>query len=408
MPGGYLGLVGQRLGLLGDYVLRAAAAASSIPFLDTSDFYAPFADAGSGAVTLTLTRGTGSATFTRATAAAARLSDGTWKLDVASGTARSHYLEDSTYAGVISERTSTNRCLWNRDFTDAAWANVNVTAAKDATGIDGAANSCSTLTAGAIGGTSLQTITNASAARVLSAFVKRKTGTGAVNLTLDGGVSSTDISGLINSTTFTRVSRTQTLANPVIGFSFGASGDEIIVDCIQEETDLATGSAFTAPIVTTTAAVTRNEDALNYDTANIDGTQGVAYGEFFDLYTGTAVGTTCINTGSNATGGILFRAGGSAKTVISMDDGPTALSKTGLASVATAIRKRACHWGGVVMSITGDGAAVATGTFDGSFTVTELAFGRNPSGANAQSNTMKNVRIWLADTTDANIQAITT
>ena len=389
---------------------RSAYDALPLPVdpLDTSDFYAPFADAGSGAVNLTLTRGSGSATFTRATAAATRLSDGTWKLDVASGTARSYYMADATYAGYLAERATTNRCLWNRDFTDAAWVHVNVTAAKDATGIDGSANACSTLTSGAIGGTSLQTITSANANRVLSAFVKRKTGTGTVNITLDGGVSSTDISGLINSTTFTRVSRTQTVANPVIGFSFGASGDEIIVDCMQEQTDIAAGGGeYTAPIVTTSAAVTKNVDVLSYTSANVNDDAGTCYVEAHELVGTITTGATKYADGGDAAAGLfLGRQTTNAMTTNYMDDGPNIVQKTGLTNLTTGVRKRASRWGSSTMSVTGDGATVATGTFDNAMTATSLRVS-DTTNSNNHSSAVKELHILLTDEGDAVIEEIT-
>lgn len=55
-----------------------------------------------------------------------------------------------------------------------------------ATGIDNAANSASTLTAGADDATILQTLTLASAARSFSAYVKRRTGTGNIYMTRSG------------------------------------------------------------------------------------------------------------------------------------------------------------------------------------------------------------------------------
>jgi hypothetical protein len=83
---------------------------------------------------------------------------------------------------VLVEEARTNLCLYSDDFTNAAWVKSNLTAAKTATGPDGVANSASTLTATAANATARQNITSASAARITSMFVKRRTGTGAVTL----------------------------------------------------------------------------------------------------------------------------------------------------------------------------------------------------------------------------------
>jgi hypothetical protein len=83
---------------------------------------------------------------------------------------------------VLVEEARTNLLLWSSDLTQAAWTPTNLTAAKTATGPDGVANSASTLTATAANAFARQPITSASAARITSMFVKRRTGTGAVYL----------------------------------------------------------------------------------------------------------------------------------------------------------------------------------------------------------------------------------
>lgn len=160
------------------------------------------------------------------------------------------------YIGFISEGEATNEALYARDFTNAAWSKTNITALLDATGIDAAANSCSTLTATAVNGTVFQSITLASAEFTTSFYVKRKTGTGTISITDDGGSTYTDITSLIDTSDFTRVQITTTQANPSIGFKIDTSGDEIEVDFAQlEELPFAS-----SPIDTTTTAVTRSAD----------------------------------------------------------------------------------------------------------------------------------------------------
>jgi len=159
--------------------------------------------------------------------------------------------------------------------------NVSVKTSKiavslNATGIDGIANTATTLTATAADAIILQPISLASAARCASAYVKRRTGTGAVSFTQDGGSTWTDITSQINGSTWSRVEITATLANPSVGFKISTSGDAIDVDCVQNEA----GAVATSPIVTTTAAVTRNADSLTYQTAsNWSDTEGTLYFE---------------------------------------------------------------------------------------------------------------------------------
>ena len=76
---------------------------------------------------------------------------------------------------------------YNRDLTNAAWSATNITAVKDATGIDGKANSASTLTADANNGTIFYPLTLTSLERTAQYWVRRKTGSGTVEITDDGG-----------------------------------------------------------------------------------------------------------------------------------------------------------------------------------------------------------------------------
>jgi len=177
---------------------------------NNAGFIIPLSDAGGGVVSTTALRATGSATFTRATAAAARLSTGLWNLSVVSGSPRSHYWEFSTgiytYGGYISEPAATQIIspTKTRDLTDGAvWVSTTMTVAATSTGIDGVANSCSRLTAAGATSTLLQTITAAASTRTFSAFVKRITGTGTILIVQ--GATTLDITALINTSTFTLV-----------------------------------------------------------------------------------------------------------------------------------------------------------------------------------------------------------
>lgn len=223
--------------------------------------YVPFNDAGGGVVDTSVYIGDTSAAFSRSSTAWTRLASGNW-FEVAGGLPRSYYGPDGTYRGCMIELGRTNRSLWSRDLTNGAWVATTTTPLKNVTGIDGQANSASRLTCDTGGGTLFQTIVNASAARTFSCWMKRITGTGTVSITLDGGSTSTNVTGLINSTTWTLVQMTQTLANPVVGFIMATAGDVIAIDMCQEET----GAFATTPYPATTVAVTRNADALTYAT----------------------------------------------------------------------------------------------------------------------------------------------
>jgi hypothetical protein len=256
------------------------AARRDIEF-DTAAFILPLLDLGNGAVDTSLVRGTGPATFTRATAAACRLATGLWKLDVASGVARSHYLADLSYGGYLAEPAATQLITPSaavRDMTNAAWVKTSMTAAKTSIGIDGAANACSRLTATGANGTALFTLTAAASSRTYSFFVKRVTGAGAIQITQDNGATWTT---LTVTSGFTLVQLNASVLNAVFGIRIITSGDAIDVDCNQFEA----GAFATTPIP---AAGTRNADALTYPfSGNALATAGLLYAEVTTEWTGS-------------------------------------------------------------------------------------------------------------------------
>lgn len=228
----------------------------------------PFNDLGAGVVDTASVGGVVTPSFTRATTAWTRLSTGLW-VSIASGSPRSYYDANLVYKGFLCERNTTNRCLHSRDLTQAVWVSGGggITPLKNAVGIDGAANSCSTITAAGADGTLLQGITNASVVRTFSCYMKRSVGTGTISITLDGGATWTDITSQLSTTAFALVQIHQTLANPSVGFKITTSGDAVIVDMCQEETTGAgTKGIATTPYPAGAAAVTRNSDQLSYAT----------------------------------------------------------------------------------------------------------------------------------------------
>jgi hypothetical protein len=295
--------------------------------------------------------------------------------------------------GFRREAAATNNLLHSRDLSNAAWSTkTNITAAKTATGLDGIANTATTLTATAADAIILQPITLASAARCASAYVKRRTGTGTISFTQDGGSTWTDITAQINGSTWSRVQITSTLANPSVGFKISTSGDAIDVDCVQNEA----GAVATSPIVTTTTTVTRNAEALSYQTAsNIDFAVGTIYCEVRSTPTGS-------NRNAVAPGNSSCNASNSSSTSWRAFDGTTVVEKTGLSDIGTGRRKRANSWGPANTKVTGDGLTPASGAFDGLFGDGAILYiAQNFQGY------IGPVAIYNYQMTDAELQAIT-
>ena len=219
-------------------------------------FELQFADLGAGVVDTAEEITNATPTFTRATTAWTRASASSigWR-EVASGVPRSYY-STTAYLGYLAEGARTNSALWARDMTNAAWVPVDITPAKDQIGIDGVANSASSITSTGANGTILQTLVLTATSRTYSCFIKRLSGVGAIELTQDGLA----FTAVTVTSEYTQVSLNASVLNPIIGIRIVDSGDSVAVDMNQEEA----GAFASTPIPTTTAAVTRNADVLTY------------------------------------------------------------------------------------------------------------------------------------------------
>lgn len=159
--------------------------------------------------------------------------------------------------GLLVEPAATNLLTYSNDLTNAAWTKANMTTAKTATGPGGSSNEATTCTATAGNATALFSITSASAARVTSAYIKRRTGTGNIDLTQNNGSTWTTVAVDSNWTRFDI--GPATAANPIVGIRIVTSGDAVDVALFQHEV----GSVPTSPIITTGATATRAEDQIS-------------------------------------------------------------------------------------------------------------------------------------------------
>lgn len=265
-------------------------------------------------------------TFTRATAAWYFNSLGLLT-QASSGTPRIDYgLASNTIKGLLIEESRTNVVLHCDDQSNAAWVKTNMTAAKDQTGIDGVANSASSLTATSGNATSLQSITLGSSARYQSAYVKRITGSGTVEMTMDNGSTWTAITV---TSSWTRVEiPTQTLANPIVGFRIVTSGDAIAVCGVQNED----GAFATSVILTTTAAVTRNADDVSISATLFNLTQaaGTLYvrGSVFAVTSGNQHGLAVKDGTTNELHRVRLSSSGALSSMSTIDGGVTQSSVT--------------------------------------------------------------------------------
>lgn len=288
----------------------------------SQSFGLPLNDAGNGAVDTAGFLAGATVSFTRATAASTRLSNGLLKTDVASGVARSWYAADGTYLGYLSELAATNVCLQSNAF-GTTWADSTgtPTQVKDAVGPDGL--------------TSAWTVTDDSAAQlerkrqdiaiaadttqyVVSGFYEKTSGAASfpsIGLWFAGSsgtihdyLCNTDAGTLTKRNTATAALTTGvedwgdfwrfyiSAANPgldtflrpnycpAVATSDTATWDNATTgSAVIYGFQVEVGSSPSTYIPTTTAAVTRNADVLSYTSAPDFGAQGSLYCEVTPL-----------------------------------------------------------------------------------------------------------------------------
>lgn len=172
----------------------------------------------------------------------------------------------------------TCRNLWARDLTNVAWVSTNMTEAKTSVGADGVANSASRVTATATNATVLQAITLASSTVLMQADIKRITGTGTIEMTVDGGTTWQAVSA---GASYAQVAISQAaVTNPSVGFRLGTSGDAIDVDFVNVYSNppnsLLQRNQYR--ILTTTATILGSQSRPNAATADLGPFADVAQG----------------------------------------------------------------------------------------------------------------------------------
>jgi len=180
----------------------------------------------------------------------------------------------NTLVGVLGRKSSparTNICLHNQSHDDVVWAATNITVTTDDTPSIIAGNDADLLTSTAGNGTLLQSITSASATRSYQVALKRKTGTGNIDLTVDNGATWTTVA--ITASWALYDIQQAAVTNPIIGIRIVTSGDAVWVDLDQLENN----SFSSNPIITTTTAATINKTELTCQTAGNWPSSGVRH-----------------------------------------------------------------------------------------------------------------------------------
>lgn len=334
------------------------------------------------------------------TRSSSRIIDGTGALITNSN---SSYADAKGPFGYFSEPAATNLVRYSRDMTQANWVSTNATTALTQKGIDGATNSASLLTATAANATVLQTITQAATSSTYSVYVKRVSGSGTISIAQ--GAMTSDITSLINSSTWTRVYLNASVLDPAVGFNIATSGDAIAVDGNQFEV----GIYPTSYIPTTSATVTRASDILYYsDINNYYDAAGTIYEEVVGMYPGISTcGNSLIWLSRGLSGRFFYCMLGTAFTAVYSYDGTNILNSnlsTSHNNSGVPINM-AASWSGATKTISYNGTAPTSGSYIGTFGSGNIFVGGQ--GSNTLTGTQRNIKIWNKAVTAPALQALT-
>lgn len=306
--------------------------------------------------------------------------------------------------GLLIEESRANRLLWCRDITQTNWIKTNVTAAKDQTGIDGVSNAASRITASADGGTCIQTITLASGSRTSSVYLKRLTGTGNIQVTLDGSTWSTvDLSnGLWN-----RITLSGTVTNPTVGIKIAANGDSVAIDYGQVED----GAFATSPILTTTTSVTRAADNASMTGTNFSSwyriDEGTLYAEYARLSSGIQ-NTSVFSAFSDSNNYVNYYGSAGFDFLYATSQGSAGVLNQTYGSTSTAYKKFALALAANNVAGTYNGTAVAKDTtYPQPNSFTTLAIGSNYASSGVLNGTIKRIAYYPKRLTNTELQSIT-
>jgi len=304
------------------------------------------------------------------------------------GAGESHADASGPY-GYLAEGQRQNICLQASVMENAAWVATTTTKSDNDVASPAGTTTGATLTATGANSTVIQDLgVIASAAKAYAVWMKRKTGTGDVELTLDGG--STWTTKTLTSS-WVRFEITQTLANPDVGIRIVTSGDAIYVWNNQVE-----AAAFaSSDIETVGTAVTRNQDSLSYAKANIQkDSQGTFFCEITTEWGDGVAGTKVIMSGTGASEGSLM---GFNKSTTFRDGTNTSTSPTGTSAFNNIIGVAGTWGGGGLISYWDGSGDLTPASYDGTLlTGTDVFMGLRGGSASELYGTMRNVLFYTA------------
>lgn len=281
-----------------------------------------------------------------------------------------------------------NLLLHSRDGTNAAWfKSVGSTVALTETGIDGTANSATRFTSANANDFIGQGITSGNVLRTASGYVKRVTGSGGVDITIDGGFTWDSVT---LTSEYTRVSTTLLVDGAAqMGFRLRVAGDAIAVDYMQAEL----GAPASPAILTTAATATRGADTAGVPLADIDYTREHAW--TLEARTAKASGTqTAFEAYADADNYIRVLRNSSNEIRVVVYSGGSGIADLNAGTVAnsTDFTLAVTMEDGNIAAVLNGGSPVTTSANPPDLTGGDLVVGRNQSDANYWNGTIDLLR----------------
>jgi hypothetical protein len=297
--------------------------------------------------------------------------------------ARGNRIADTTLKGLQLEPASTNLATYSIDYSNVAWVKTTVTVAGDSTSAPSGRTTADTLTATGANSTILQTVTSASADRTYCIWLKRKTGSGNIDLTIDGGASWT--TKTITPSWARYCIAQSSVTNPQAGVRIATNGDEIYAWNSQLESKWL----WTSDIITTTMATSRA--GTNFSISQSGSYFADKGGVSFDItpfyahtdFPNADAGFVSLN---GSTQSLSYIGNDSGTINIKTYDSSTVLTKSATWSADDTV-SIATRWG-PEFQVTVDGASSSTGDYDGAYNDTggTIYFGLNSQGTTCYKN----------------------
>jgi len=323
---------------------------------------------------------------------------------VSANTAAFHY-DSGVNVGLMMEGASTNEAEYSEDAGGASWTTSNTTVNSTSTNDPyGVTSTTVEVQADAANGTLLQTLTHASANWVYSVYLRRVSGSGNIDIAVDGSTWSTTS---ITSSWSRFYVYGAAVTNPQFGIRIVTSGDVVEFCCSQlEERSVQFPSSYIPNV--STGSSTRGNCTLDYaDDTVISDTDGSWYCEFTPFFGSSIDAHKILFAAQNSSNGTAYLNSGG--TVASYDGSSLAQATASLSYLTTARCSGRWATSGTFETYK-NGASQGTQSFDGAWPRSAGVFRVGCGSGDAQTldGCIKKIRIYDDDKGSATVDSWST